>query len=109
MLSPEHEALRHLILSPGWELYCRMLGEKQKELLAGWMESKEPSDQYTRGYIKALIYCATWPQKEVDVAEQRDAEDKEDVDKNLEYEHIAAHGYSYPIGDHPQGGLNGRD
>lgn len=73
-LSPEHEALRHLLLHPAWDgLYKKTLAERVKvcysQLIDPSLERKNAApDDFLRGFITALQWAVKWPDEELNTA-----------------------------------------
>lgn len=82
-LSDEHEALSHLLLSPGWELIIkRAINQKVKALYdriidpAGDRKDRLPDD-YIRGYIAGLRWVVSFPEEQMNAAVANILKDQE--------------------------------
>jgi hypothetical protein len=99
-LTEEHKALAFTIDSPGWMLFLRKGGERQKEYMGKLLDpSKQRGealpDDYLRGYIAALLWSATWPRQEVEQAVQDERDELAMVNDQAKYDLIEKCGYTF--------------
>jgi hypothetical protein len=75
-LSPEHQALSHLLLHPAWEgIIKKGIAERaaayNNQLIDPSVSRKDVApDDFIRGYIAALKWVVSWPEEEMNRAVQ---------------------------------------
>lgn len=72
-LDAEHQALGHMLLTPGWDFFKHMLGDQARawneQLLSPSQNRKDTTpDDFLRGCIHGMRVALMWPDKEMDRA-----------------------------------------
>jgi hypothetical protein len=99
-VTDEHRALQFTISSPGWMLYLKRGGERQKEYMSRLLdqnnvEMSSNESNYLRGYVNALIWSATWVRQEVDEALAEEMAQCRMASEGNAYEQIEELGHTF--------------